>query len=140
MQQCGAFLTTIVTMEKQHCAAMRTQQSVYFVTERFYVAVNNTNVLRSSCKVTDCFSDFNKIWISQTDFNKSIPHKYHKIPSTGCRADVCGGTDGYDDAKRPYTKAPKILYERFPPEFPYGAFSEKKSAGYGVSPEIITAK
>jgi hypothetical protein len=38
------------------------------------------------------------------------------------------------------TKAPKILYENFPAEFPYGASSEKKSAGYGVSPEVIRAK
>jgi hypothetical protein len=90
--------------------------------------------------VTDCFSDFNKIWIFQTDFNKIIPYKYHKIPSSGCRADVCGGTGRYDDAKRPYTKAPKILYGNFPPEFPYGTSSEKNSAGCGVSPEIIRAK
>jgi len=94
-------------------AATRMQQNVYLITGLFYVDVNNTNILRSSCKVTDCFSNFNQIWIFQTDFNKSIRYKYHKIPPSGSRADICGGTGGYDEAKRPYTKAPKILYESF---------------------------
>ena len=110
------------------CHANATERCL--ITERFYVSVNKTNVLRSSRKVTGCFSNFNQIRIFQTGFNKSIRYKYHKIPSRSRPADICGGTGGYDEAKRPYTKAPKILYESFPVEFPYGASFEKKSAEY----------
>jgi len=108
---------------------MRMQQSVYLITELFYVYVNNTNVMRSSCKVTDCFSDFNQIWIFQTDFSKSIRYKCKKIPPIVSRADTCGGTGGYDEAQRPSTKAPNLSYESFPAKILYGRLLKRSLQG-----------
>jgi len=54
---------------------MRMQQSVYLFIERFYVDVNNTNVLRSSCKVTDCFFPI----LTKFGFSKQILVKVFDI-------------------------------------------------------------
>jgi hypothetical protein len=49
-------------------------------------APSATKVLKFSCKLSDIFPDFKRIWSYMTDFNKHPNAKVYEIRSSGCGA------------------------------------------------------
>jgi hypothetical protein len=91
-QQCVPLVLLIYKQYKTaKCYHGNALQSTYKI---FLAAVNNTNIIMSSPKVSDKFlSDFNQIWSLSTHFHKVACMKSHENPSSGSGAVICGQTD-----------------------------------------------
>jgi hypothetical protein len=75
---------------------------------RIYVAGNNKTYLGLHVNCLYFCPILNKLEVSRQNFINVSNIKFHRNPSSGCRADACGLMDRHDEAPRRFSRLCKL--------------------------------